>query len=786
MAGTDDEDELLHSVALQNASSIHRARQRAEDTLQKQSEWMRITLASIGDAVISTDAVGRVTFLNGVAEFLTGWTQAEAVGQPLSDVFRIINEVTRQPAENPALRALQVGTVVGLANHTILIARDGTERPIDDSAAPMRDGAGAMVGAVLVFRDVTERRRAEEARARLAAIVDSSDDAIVSKSLEGIILTWNRGAERLFGYTSSEVVGQPITVIIPTERLDEERAILQRLCKGERIEHFDTVRVSKDGRRLDISLTVSPIHDGDGRIIGASKVARDITERKRAQEALARDALLLASVRDSVVVTDLNGIVTYWNEGATRLFGWTALEMVGRHYADRFPEPTRTLIADQIRDRAGGSEWAGEYEDYRKDGSRVWIDARVSRVADLAGRPLGILGLAHDITERKQAVESLREANRRKDEFLALLAHELRNPLAPLRNGLQVMRLASGDPAAVAQARAMMERQLGHMVRLIDDLLDISRINSNKMELRRTRVLLADVLANAVEMARPLIDASELTLAVSLPSERVALDADLTRLAQVFGNLLANSAKYTDRGGHIWLSALRRGEDVFVSVRDDGIGIPADSLSSVFDIFSQVDRSIERATGGLGIGLALVKGLVEMHAGTVTAQSGGPGMGSTFTVRLPAVVSTPEPMTTETPDRGPSTGGARRRILVVDDNRDSAISLARVLKLLGNEVHTAHDGVAATEAAHEFQPEIILMDVGMPRLNGYEATRRIRGQPWGRSIIIIALTGWGQDGDRLLSREAGCDGHLVKPVNLADLEKLLTALTPLGSNGSGQ
>jgi PAS domain S-box-containing protein len=656
MPARDEEDDLLHSVALQNASSILRARQRAEEALQKQSEWLRITLASIGDAVISTDADGRVTFMNGVAEFLTGWTQEEAMGQPLPDVFRIINELTRQPAENPALRALQEGTVVGLANHTVLIARDGTERPVDDSAAPMRDGSGAMVGAVLVFRDVTERRRAEEDRARLAAIVDSSEDAIVSKALDGTILTWNSGAERLFGYSSSEAIGQPITLIIPTERLGEERAILEKLCRGERVEHFDTVRVSKHGRRLDISLTISPIRDGEGRIVGASKVARDITDRKRAEEAL-------------------------------------------------------------------------------------------------------------------------REANSRKDEFLALLAHELRNPLAPLRNGLQVMRLASGDSSAVAQARGMMERQLGHMVRLIDDLLDISRINRNKMELRRSRLLLADVLSNAVETVRPLIDASELTLAVSLPSEPHALDADLTRLAQVFGNLLANSAKYTKRGGHIWLSALRRGEEVVVSVRDDGIGIPAESLSSIFDLFSQVDRSIERSTGGLGIGLALVKGLVEMHGGTVSAESDGVGKGSTFTVRLPAAVSTPEPVTAETPDRGPSTGGPRRRILVVDDNRDSAISLARVLKLLGNEVHTAHDGVAATEAAHEFRPEIILMDVGMPRLNGYEATRRIRGQPWGRSIIIIALTGWGQDGDRLLSREAGCDGHLVKPVNLADLEKLLTALT---------
>ncbi len=513
MGTPDDEDDLLRSVALQNAQAILLARRRAEEALREQSEWLRVTLASIGDAVISTDGDGRVTFMNGVAETLTGWPRAEAVGRPLPDVFHVVHDHTRQPVENPAPLALHEGRSVGLANHILLIARDGTERPIDDSVAPMRDEGGAVVGAVLVFRDVSDRRRAEEAQARLAAIVDSSEDAIVSKTLDGIITTWNAAAERLFGYTAREAVGRPITLIIPTERHDEERGILERLRRGERVEHFETVRMAKDGRRLDISLTVSPIRDDAGRIIGASKIARDITERKAIEKAL-------------------------------------------------------------------------------------------------------------------------READRRKDEFLAVLAHELRNPLAPLRNGLQVLRLAERDADARASAREMMERQLGHMVRLIDDLLDISRISRDKMELRRSRLLLADIVSSAVEVARPMIEDARHTLTVSLPPEPVFLYADLTRLAQVFGNLLTNSAKYTRNGGHIWLVAERRGEDVYVSVRDDGIGIPAEAIPTIFDMFSQVDRSLERSTGGLGIGLALVKGLVEMHGGTVSAESGGAGMGSTFTVRL--------------------------------------------------------------------------------------------------------------------------------------------------------
>ena len=322
----------------------------------------------------------------------------------------------------------------------------------------------------------------------------------------------------------------------------------------------------------------------------------------------------------------------------------------------------------------------------------------------------------------------------------------------------------------------MMERQLGHMVRLIDDLLDVSRINRDKMELRLSRVSLEDVVRSAVETARPVIEAAGHQLNIGLPHDPVYLDADLTRLAQVFGNLLTNSAKYTERGGRIWLAAERRNGEIVVSIRDNGMGIPAEALPRIFDMFSQVGRSVERATGGLGIGLTLVKGLVEMHGGSVTADSPGLGKGSTFTVRLPVLHRLPQPAGHDLAPQGPAATRPGRRILVVDDNRDSAESMAVLLKLLGNELRTAHDGVEAVEAAEAFRPQVILMDVGMPRLNGYEATCRIREQPWGKDMAIIALTGWGQEGDKERSHQAGCNGHLVKPVNLPDLEKLLTEL----------
>jgi CheY-like chemotaxis protein len=393
-----------------------------------------------------------------------------------------------------------------------------------------------------------------------------------------------------------------------------------------------------------------------------------------------------------------------------------------------------------------------------------------------------MLGVVQDITDRKQleaeliqrAME-LAEAARKKDDFIALLAHELRNPLAPVRTGLQVMRLAAGDATAVAKAQAMMDRQLSHMVRLIDDLLDVSRISRNKLHLQKRKVLLAEVVSHAIETAGPVMEAAGHQFTVSLPPEPIILDVDLTRLAQVFGNLLTNSAKYTTRGGHIWLTAAVVGAEVVVSVRDTGIGIPSEALPSVFEMFSQVDRSVERATGGLGIGLALVKGLVEAHGGVVVAESPGHGAGSTFTVRLPFAGRQAESSPLE-PIRDSRSFRGGNRVLVADDSADGVESMSELLALLGNEVHVAHDGIEAVAIAEAVRPNLVLMDIGMPRLGGLEATQQIRARPWGKDVTIIALTGWGQDGDRQRSRAAGCDGHLVKPVDLSQLEKLLTEL----------
>jgi PAS domain S-box-containing protein len=642
---------LLGEAAARRAAEEHAA------AIQQERERLRVTLHSIGDGVIATDAEGRVTLLNPIAEALTGWG-SEAVGQPLQKVFAIVNEFTRQPVENPVDKVLREGTIVGLANHTILTSKDGTERPIADSAAPIRNDQGQAVGVVLVFRDATEQRRVEEAQRK-------------------------------------------------------HREILQLVHKIGKIGHWEWNSLTDENK---------------------------------------------------------------WSPEIEALYGLKPGSFAGTYQAwAKLLHPDDLPRAEEDVHRAlETGEYFTEFRVIWPDGSVHWLETRAYVFKDDYGRPVRIMGVNMDITERKKQEEALRETDRRKNVFLATLAHELRNPLAPIRNGLQVLRL-SDDRSARDQAREMMERQLGQLIRLVDDLLDIGRISRNKLELRKARIPLAAVIENAVETARPLIDQRGHTLTVMLPPEPVLLDADLTRLAQVFWNLLNNSAKYTDAGGRIELSTQRHGSEVVVTVRDTGIGIPAEALPELFTLFSQVDQSLERAQGGLGIGLALVKGLVEMHGGRVEAHSAGAGQGSTFVVHLPVV---PDQRPGEKPltDGEQGAGAARRRVLVVDDNRDAAASLAMMLSLVGHDTRIAHDGLQAVELAEAFRPDVLLLDIGLPKLNGYDACRRIRAQPRGKDIFIVAVTGWGQEDDRRRSQEAGFDEHIVKPVDFAVLEKLLAEL----------
>jgi PAS domain S-box-containing protein len=757
-------------------------RVQAAAEISKQRELLRTTLASIGDGVIATDTEGRVTFLNSVAQALTGWKEKEAQGERLETVFNIVNENTRKAVENPALRALREGVIVGLANHSVLFAKNGSERAIDDSAAPIKNESGALAGAVLVFRDVTEAREKDRLACFLASIVKSSDDAIIAKDVNGIITSWNEGAERIFGYTADEVIGRPVAMLAPPDRVDEMPGILDRIRHGERVEHFDTTRLGKNGRLVPISLTVSPIRNEDGQIIGASKVARDITERKQAEEALFEEKerlqATLTGIGDAVIATDANGLVILMNPIARALTGWQD-EAIGRPLDEIF-----RIINEQTRHSAENPVnrviregivvgLANHTVLIARDGTERPIEDSAAPVRGKAGEIAGVVLVFRDASERRAAEEAAREADRRKDEFLAILAHELRNPLAPIRNCLELLQRRPDNAPEAREARNIMGRQINQMVRLIDDLLDVTRIGQGKVQLRKERVELAGVVDHALEATRPLIEEKGDHLTVDLPGEPVYLDADPARLAQVIANLIENAAKYSERGGHIWLSGCCQGGEVFLSVRDDGIGISAEHLHSIFEIFSQVAPALERSHGGLGIGLTLARRIVELHDGQVVARSDGVGKGSEFIVRLPIARGPVPSQPTELAHMVRPPSERKYRVLVVDDLPDAANSLAKLLPLLGHDTRTAYNGFEAIEAAKGFRPDVVLLDIGLPKLNGYETARQIKQQPWGQGIKLIAVTGWGQEEDKRRALEAGFDHHLTKPVNLAALQNLL-------------
>jgi signal transduction histidine kinase/CheY-like chemotaxis protein len=426
---------------------------------------------------------------------------------------------------------------------------------------------------------------------------------------------------------------------------------------------------------------------------------------------------------------------------------------------------------------------APEFSEERYDRKvREYYDWQIHRIA-LPDGQYGVVCYFIDISERmrmsselRQYAAELSESDRRKNEFLAMLAHELRNPLAPIRNSLQVLRLTEGNGKDIQAASDMIEWQVGQMVRLVDDLLDVSRVSRGKIELRVGRIELASALHHTIEAAQSHYANMERELTVTLPVQPIYLIADPTRLAQVVGNLLNNACKFTDKGGQTWLTIEREGEQAVIRVRDNGIGIAADQLHRIFEMFVQIDTSLERSQSGLGIGLTLVKTLAEMHDGTVAVHSAGLGQGSEFVVRLPISVAASQPSPPEPTGSEPAIKPARR-ILVVDDNQNAATWLARLLQVTGNETHTAYDGVEAVEAALTFRPDVVLLDIGLPKLNGYEAARKIREQPWGKRMVLVALTGWGQEDDRQKSREAGFNGHMVKPVDHAELMKLLASLS---------
>jgi len=486
--------------------------------------------------------------------------------------------------------------------------------------------------------------------------------------------------------------------------------------------------------------------------------------------------LLVEGVKDyAIFMLDPEGRVASWNQGAELIKGYRAEEILGKHFSTFYTE--EALARRWPEHELWMARAEGRFEDeglrVRKDGSTFWANVIITALYDGEKRLIGYAKVTRDLTDRKR-IEALEEADLRRNEFLAMLSHELRNPLAPIRNALGVMRMNGVSEAALEWAKTVVDRQITHLTRLVDDLLDVSRIASGKITLQREPLEVAQVVAGAVESSQPFIESRGHTLDLSLPEEPLRIHGDLTRLSQVVMNLLDNAAKYTPEGGRIRLSAGREGEMAVIRVRDTGIGMAPDLLPKIFDLFTQGDRSLDRPEGGLGIGLTLVYRLIMLHGGSVEALSEGPDRGSEFILRLPLLTLEPPPRS-RTASRTERRSDISRRVLVVDDNEDATETLELLLQLWGHEVRVAYDGESALAQAAELQPDIILLDIGLPGMSGYEVARRLRALPENRDAMLVAVTGYGQDSDRRQSQEAGFDHHLVKPVPPGILRDLIAS-----------
>ena len=634
-------------------------RLRGQAQLRLSEERFRVTLGSIGDGVISTDAEGRITFLNGVAETLTGWTVREAEGRPLTECFHIINELTRAPVENPVAEVLRRGHTVGLANHTVLIAKGGAERAIDDSAAPIRGRDGRLLGVVLVFRDVTRRREQQATANRLAAIVAHANDGIIAKNLNSIVTAWNRGAERIFGYTAEEMIGQSILRLVPPDRKNEETEIIARLQRGEDVEHFETVRVAKGGRPVDVSLSSSPVRDADGRVIGASKIVRDITQQKKLEATRHYLAALVESSDDAIYSTTLDGLVRSWNEGAERMFGYRREEILGRPIATILPEDLRKGDGDVLaRIIRGEHVNLQETRRVRKDGREIQVWVTSSPIRDASGRVVAMSRVARDITRQKQAERDLLAARRQLEEqahaleekvrertarlqesvaeleaFSYSLSHDMRAPLRAIQSFSEIVLQDFGErigPEGASHLNRVISAA-ARMDRLIQDVLAFSRVSRQEIELEPVDVekLVRDILHE-----RPTLQPPKAEISIEGPLRPVM--GHIASLTQCLTNLLDNAVKFVPRGvtPRVRIRTEASGAEVRIWIEDNGIGIAPEARSRLFGMFQRLHPRHEYE--GTGVGLAIVRRAAERMGGRVGVES-EPGRGSRFWVQLPAV-----------------------------------------------------------------------------------------------------------------------------------------------------
>ncbi|RZF24177.1 PAS domain-containing sensor histidine kinase [Paraburkholderia sp. UYCP14C] len=605
-----------------------------------------------------------------------------------------------------------------------------------------------------------------------------SDYAIFLLDAKGNIVSWNVGAQKLKGYTESEIVGQHFSRFYTEEAVargwptyELEQATLSGRFEDE------GWRVRKDGTTFWANVVITAVRNAAGELTGFAKITRDLTAQREYLEALRqseeRFRLLVDSVKDcAIFMLDPQGFVVSWNSGAARIKGYTHDEIVGRHFS-LFYVPEEAAAGKPARELAIARQ-IGTVEDegwrVRKDGSTFWANVIITAVYDEARRLRGFAKITRDLTERRRR-EELERSSERLREFLATLAHELRNPLASVRNAVGTLQMETNLSPVVARARDLIDRQVTHLTRLVDDLLDVGRIMSDKVELRISRVDLAELVGRAIEAARPFTDSREQRVTAHVPEDPVIIRGDMTRLVQVLQNLLHNASKFSPKGGVIEVQGRVDFRMAVLEVRDPGCGIPVRSLDKIFELFAQEKDGQNVGEGGLGIGLTLCKSLVEMHGGSIVASSEGPGHGSTFTLSLPLAPSQSDTTDSGTLNAAPEVQPLR--ILLIDDNRDSADSLAMLLELKGHEVRTAYEGEQALQIAPRFSPHLALIDLAMPKMDGYATLAAMRALPETARTMYAAMTGFGHASDLDRTRTAGFHAHLVKPVEMAVLDALL-------------
>jgi len=644
-----------------------------------------------------------------------------------------------------------------------------------------------LVSAMVIWFAEMRRRtestlREQAARLKEQAQVLNLSHVLIS-TIDGRITSWNEGAIRIYGWRKEEAEGRNSHELLKTEFPRALKQIQTELAKTGRWEG-ELARTRKNGTHVFVHTQWVLHRDHQSNELCILEINNDVTRQKQLEESFRiaeqRFSRFMRHLPGLAWIKDLDGRYVYVNAAAEKAFGKSRSELYGRTDDEIFPPETAIAFRENDRKAIAGESGIQTIEFLRHpDGDIRHSLVNKFPIVGADGAISLVGGMAIDITERIRAEEALRDAGRRKDEFLAILAHELRNPLAPIRTGIQVLRMPLIPDAEREQVHEMLERQMQHLVRLIDDLLDIARIREGKIHLRKERVSLDVVVQDAIDACRPHLQAGKQEFHWTLPDEQIWLHADGTRISQILLNLLNNAVKFTDPGGRITLNAKLEGDKLLaIRVKDNGIGIPREMLPRIFERFAQVDADDRRSRGGLGIGLNLARMLVEMHGGTIEAHSDGPGQGSEFLVRLPVaeVISKPAPAPGPMPLSATANGHAKRRILVVDDKKDIADSLGMMLSLLGHTVKTANDGPSAFDAACEFEPDVALLDIGMPGMSGLDLARKIREQPRLRQIVLVALTGWGDEADRQRSHEAGFDHHLVKPIRVAVLEELLASI----------